>query len=263
MLNRFSDDEYFHLPNVRTVDGLVDLISGCTLAILGNVLDFRTYCAPNQAEEHTTTKEQQRLWRQFDRNNIPGDERMAMCYARGIAVELFRWIRMWCIVKTPDGDIIDDLPSKHMVEILTVLLDYKSKAEARKLKGAPHCALWMLKAQVLNVVKCDSSVEELWNNRKSKSKGSLTILDEGCTIQWKDDAPGKIIHPSKLFSFVILFLKTQDPQQITMNKLALQNLIVNFWKENDTGHDMRWMDYSTVVIIKSIISSSRHACQFL
>src|SRR3979490_478406 len=120
MLNSFSDDEYSHLPNARTVDGLADLISACTLAILGNVLDFRTYCAPNQAEQHPTTKEQQWLWKKFDRNNIPGDERMAICYARGIALELFRWIRMWCVVKTPEGDIIDDLPSRHMVALLNV-----------------------------------------------------------------------------------------------------------------------------------------------
>jgi len=199
MLNSFSDDEYSHLPNARTVDGLADLISACTLAILGNVLDFRTYCAPNQAEQHPTTKEQQWLWKKFDRNNIPGDERMAICYARGIALELFRWIRMWCVVKTPEGDIIDDLPSRHMVALLNVLLDYKSKAETRKLQGAPHCTPWMLKAQVLNVVKWDHSLEELWNNSKSKSNDSLTILDEGCTIQWKDACPRAIIHPSKLF----------------------------------------------------------------
>ena len=57
MLNYSSDEEYHQLPDVRTVNGLLDLILGCTLAILGNVLDFRTYCAPNQTEEKVTTKE--------------------------------------------------------------------------------------------------------------------------------------------------------------------------------------------------------------
>ena len=190
ILNHFSDYEYPHLPNLQTVDGLLDMVSGCTFVILGNVLDFRTYCTPNQTEEDPTTKEGRHLWKEFDRKNIPGDERMAMCYARGIALTVFRWIREGCIVKRPDGKIIDDLPSKYMVELLSALLAYKSKAVARKLIGAPHCAFWMLKAQVLNVVKCDGSVEKLWNERKGDPSDSLRMsLDEGCTVEWRDDAP--------------------------------------------------------------------------
>jgi hypothetical protein len=239
LLKRFSDDEYFHLPNVRTVDGLLDLISGCTLAILSNVLDFRTYCAPNQAEQHPTTKEQQHLWKKYDRNNIPGDERMAMCHARGIALHLFRWIRMWCIVKTPDDEILDNLPSKHMVEILNALLSYKSKADLRKLQGAPHCGLWMLKAQILNVVKCDSSVEKLWNQRTGKPSDSLRMtLEEGTTVHWKDDAPRVTIHQSKL-SFYLDLCETQYPQQISTSKPALPNSIAIFSMENSTDHNWR------------------------
>ena len=76
------------------------------------MLDFGTYVAPNQAEEEPTTKEQQNLWKMFDQNNIPGDERLAICYSRGLALSVFQWIRKWCTVKKPDGEIIDDLPSK-------------------------------------------------------------------------------------------------------------------------------------------------------
>lgn len=189
MLNYISDDEYFHLPDIQTVDGLLDLISGCASAILGNVLDFRTYSAPNQAENDPTTKEQERLWKEFDRNDIPGSERIAICYARGIALAVFRWIRTSCIVKNAAGEIMDDLPSKYIVNLLDALLAYKSGAISRQLYGAPHCALLMLKAQVLNVVELDSSIEKLWNQRTGKSSHSLTLtLDAGCTVQWKHDA---------------------------------------------------------------------------
>jgi hypothetical protein len=187
-LNHFLDDEYFHLPDTRTVNGLVDWISCCTLAILANVLDFRTYCAPNQTEVEEKTKQQWALWKDCDRNDIPGDERMAMCYARGIALTAFQWIRRWCIVKTPDGEVIDDLPSKQVVQLLDALLVYKSKAEKRKLSGAPHCASWMLKVQALNAVQCDKAVERLWNKRKGKSSDSLRMtLDKGCTVEWRSD----------------------------------------------------------------------------
>src|ERR1700694_660668 len=135
MLNYISDDEYFHLPDIQTVDGLLDLISGCASAILGNVLDFRTYSAPNQAENDPMTKEQARLWKEFDRNDIPGSERIAICYARGIALAVVRWIRTSCIVKNPDGEIMDNLPSKYIVNLLDALLSYKLGALSRQLHG--------------------------------------------------------------------------------------------------------------------------------
>jgi hypothetical protein len=185
-----ADEEFLHLPNVQTVDGLLDLIAGCTLVILGNVLDFRTYCAPNQAEEHTTTKEQQHLWNKFDRNDIPAEERIAMCYARGAALELFGWIRKYCIVKNPASEIIVDWPSKYLVNLLRALLVYKEKAEKRQLGGAPHCTLQKLKAQVQNVVNHDPLVATIWEARTYASSENLRLdLDKGCTVQWSDIIP--------------------------------------------------------------------------
>ena len=61
----------------------------------------------------------------------------------------------------PNGKIIDDLPSTYMVNLLDALLAYKLKALSGRFGGAPHCTLWMLKAQVLNVVEVDPSFEKL------------------------------------------------------------------------------------------------------
>jgi len=201
-LIKTSDDEHLHLPNVQTFQGLMDLISGCALAVLGNVLDFRTYSAPNQAEEDPTTRAQLQLWKDFDQNDIPGDERMAICYARGVALAVFGWIRDWCIVKTPDGEVVEDLPSKYLVNLLDALVGYKDKAKAQGLEGAPHCAPWMLKAQISNVVKCDRSIETLWGQRTGRSSDSLRMdMDEGCTVQWKDDLPSSEWLPCKLYLY--------------------------------------------------------------
>ena len=35
------DSEYLHLPDLRTLDGVLDLLSACSLIILRNVLDFQ------------------------------------------------------------------------------------------------------------------------------------------------------------------------------------------------------------------------------
>jgi len=126
-------------------------------------------------------------------------KRITICYARAIGLAVFQWFCTWCIVKTLDGEIIDKLPSKYIVQLLDTLLAYKPKAVSQKLDGAPHCALWMLKAQVFNVVKFDSWVEKLWNQRMGEPSRNFTLtLDAGCTVQWKDDA-----------IFVCLFFDTQ------------------------------------------------------
>jgi hypothetical protein len=189
MLKKLSDDELDHLPNINTANGLLDLIAGCSLAILGNVLDFRTYSAPNQAEDQRATKEQRSLWKKFDRNNIPGDKRMAICYAHGIALHVFEHIRKFCIVKTPAGTILDDLPSKYMVHVLDARLVYKSRAAQLNLGGAPHCSAAMLQVQVSNVVEVDHSVKVLWKERTCDTETLGIILDPGCTLEWSHDTP--------------------------------------------------------------------------
>lgn len=202
VLIQFSADELIHLPDVGTLDGLLDLISGCTFAILANVLDFRTYSAPNQHERDRTTKAQRQLWEDFDRNAIPGDERMAMCHARGVALVVFGWIRDCCIVQTPDGEVIDDLPSKYAVNMLDALIGYKEKADARSLKGAPHCEQGMLEAQISNVAKCDELVEGLLGKGTKGHSTNLKLnLDERCMVQWKENVPA-ISLPRKFHSHV-------------------------------------------------------------
>ena len=182
------------------------MISGCTFAILANVLNFRTYSAPNQPEATPTTRGQSSLWSNLDRNNIPGDECMAIVYAHGIALSVFAWIRKWCIVKDPKSKIIHDVPSKYIVHLLGALLAYKSKAYEQRLRGAPHCLPWMLEAQISNVIERDTSIDELWWKRKGKLSHTLTMtLDERCTVEWRDNTPHGLISselfPSQFFSF--------------------------------------------------------------
>jgi hypothetical protein len=177
LLIHFSDDKYSHLPDVRMLQGLLDLISGCTLVVLGNVLDFRTYSAPNQLEGEQTTAEQARLWRNFDWNDIPGDEHMAICYARGVVLTVFDWIRDWCIIKTPDSEVIDDLPSMYMMNLLSALLNYKQNAVVEDLQGAPHCVWWMLLAQVFNVTRCDKCLMKFWDQSRKSTSLQINIVN--------------------------------------------------------------------------------------
>ena len=152
------------MPDVQTIDGLLNLLAACNLAILGNVLDFRTYSVPNQREDEVMYPGQRLLMRKYDRNGIPSNERLAIIYARGAALSIFDWIRISFVVTGPDGNEVDDLPSKFLVQIIKALCIYKAKATLQGLKGAPNCDMASLKEQVMNVLECDNCIKELWSN---------------------------------------------------------------------------------------------------
>ena len=145
---------------------------------------------------------QQAMFVRYDRNDIPRNERMAICYVRGVALFLFDWVRQRCVITAPDGHVIHDLPSRFLVQILKSLINYKSKAMRLKLKGAPHCDTASLRKQVTNVVRCDSEVESLWKNNTGICDDSLTIEGkDSYTIQMKGGLGTKPLDPSKfLFS---------------------------------------------------------------
>lgn len=168
------------MPDIRTFDGVLDLLSACILTILGNVLDFRTYSAVNQDDEDKeASAAQKHLMATYDLNNIPRNERIALCYARGVALGIFHWVRTHLVITGPDGDIVPDLPSLFLVQILKALMNYKGKAMQMKLKGAPHCDTMSLRKQVMNVLKCDRSFKDTWNRSERISDHHLVFEGKG------------------------------------------------------------------------------------
>jgi hypothetical protein len=201
-LMAFAEVEYAHLPDVNTFNGLLDLLSACILAILGNVLDFRTYSAPNQDENSPISGPQKVLMAKYDRNDIPRNERMAICYVRGVALSLFDWVRSQFIITAPDGQILHDLPSQFLVKVLNALITYKARAMQMKLKGAPHCDSTALRKQISNVVKCDPHIEKLWNDKAGTVEDKLAFEGQGYLMQKKAGLITKKLDPSKLLLFI-------------------------------------------------------------
>ena len=175
-----------HLPDIKNFDGILDLLSLCILVILGNVLDFQTYSAPNQHQTESATQVQRSLMNRFDRNDIQVDERMAMCHGRGVAIFLLKWVRSCCLVTGPDGVAVEDLPSLYLVKVLKALLSYKRMAQKKRINGTPHCTLSLLERQIQNVVQCDPSFETQWRNRANLPDDSLNFgKKDGYKVEWK------------------------------------------------------------------------------
>jgi len=180
-----------HLPNVNNIDGLMNLLSACVLVILGNVLDFRTYCAPTQ-EEYTKADKNQQILIDHDINTISINERLAICYARGIALRLINWIRHYSLITGPGGDTIDDLPSRFFIQIAQTLIKYKQGANASKLDVQANCTMDMLTKQINNVLDIDPQISSLWSERHSLPSDSLALANQDeYSVQWLPDAQHK------------------------------------------------------------------------
>jgi len=184
-----------HLPNVYNIDGLMNLLSACVLVILGNVLDFRTYRAPTQ-DEYTKADKNQQILIDHEINTIPINERLAICYARGVALHLINWIRHCSVITGPGGDTIRDLPSRFFVQIAQTLIKYKEGANASKLDIQANCTLEMLTKQINNVIAIDPQISSLWPQRHSLPSDSLALANQDeYSVQWLPDAQRKWSSP--------------------------------------------------------------------
>ena len=126
------------------MEGVLNVICLAVLIILGNVLDFRTYSAPNQGEADEASAAQTTLMNTGDINAIPNNERIAYCYARGVALHILSWLRACTTFTGPPEGIADDLISLFFVQILASLSKYKSVAEANSYIGVPQCTSHLL-----------------------------------------------------------------------------------------------------------------------
>ncbi len=94
----------------------------------GNVLDFRTYTTAANQHAQPLTEAEKQLIMTNDINGIPTNERLAMCYTRGAALHLFRWVRECCIIHGPEGSVVKDLPSRFLIQIGKAMIYYKTKS---------------------------------------------------------------------------------------------------------------------------------------
>lgn len=164
----------------------MNLLSLCVLVILGNVLDFRTYTASISQQSQPLTTAEIWLMTQYDINGIPTNERLAICYCRGVALHLFEWVRQCCIVRGPDGSVVEDLPLRFLVQIGAALIQYKRKAEENNLEGVTHCSLALLTAQINNLMLINDNINETWSIHSANQSDCLELEDQSnYQFEWK------------------------------------------------------------------------------
>lgn len=127
----------------------------------------------------------------FDRNKIPKEERVSMRYARGIALELIRWVRTFCVVKRSSGMVVEDLPTEYLARQMATLLKYKEDAVSDDIFGAPQCTLELLRIQIENVPTCDEALSRYWHAKRSTLDTYHLGFGpkEGYSISWLPGEP--------------------------------------------------------------------------
>lgn len=87
-MKTYVDPAREHLPDLTTVDGVIDFFALCMLGIFCNILDIRTYqCGPDM----TPSKFLQQFHVDDDTNNISVEERYKCIRTRGLAYDLIFW----------------------------------------------------------------------------------------------------------------------------------------------------------------------------
>ncbi|EDR05515.1 uncharacterized protein LACBIDRAFT_329480 [Laccaria bicolor S238N-H82] len=181
-----DDPASVHLPNVETMEGMLNIICLAVLIILGNVLDFRTYSTPNQGEDDEASPTQRTLMDTGDINAIPNNERIAYCYARGVALHILKWLRSCATFTGPPDGLADDLISLFFVQILASLSDYKSLAEAKSYGGVPHCTSHLLSKQIANILEVDPILKAAWAYKERVPSCSLALEEkEKYNVEWQ------------------------------------------------------------------------------
>lgn len=122
--------------------GALDLFAFCFLVIFGNVLDFRTYTNPRGEPLENVLD--------YDQNGIAVEERINMCQARGVCLEILRW---WNSKYSAEGWSGIGLFTTHLlISQAMALINYKARVDSDNREGAPGCAFSMLLRQIKNAL---------------------------------------------------------------------------------------------------------------
>lgn len=184
-----------HIPDLATFDGLVDLISICTLGKLLSVVDLRTY------GDEKMIPQERNLWQQNDATPLPLADRLANQYARGQCMELLTWANdHFVVVDNSDGaeaeqDILT-FERQLFKKIIHILFCYKQSADANDIMHGPNFTSANLKMQLIGLCKTygmdglEKEMAELLISEMNRPDRSLFAFPDGMTVKEKQKGHG-------------------------------------------------------------------------
>lgn len=189
-----------------TIDGVLDLLSLCWMVIMSNVLDHRTYSAPNQDEYEDASPAELKRLGENDLNAIPQEERLNMVYARGICYDILRWFDAHFTVEDIATGVQRDAFGLRWIATETFkLMRYKETAELQGLQGAAHCTPKMLQHQINNVMQMEIT-RQVWVAVHAEGISEVEYLGwstemKGCVVVHKREV-GDSDHEGMILAYL-------------------------------------------------------------
>ena len=160
--------------------GLLDFLTLCNMGILFNVLDGRTYGEPNEPYPQSHYRDK------YDYNTIPDNDRRAYVYARGISLDLIRWLNSKLIVTGVEGNAdpqerleIKDLQVQYITRQGLTILQYLEKwiAEEKKKEEShfPNVDMDSLENQLLWAMDTIPWMETSWSEASNENDESFFL----------------------------------------------------------------------------------------
>jgi hypothetical protein len=115
---------------------------------------------------------------EYDQNGIAVEERINMCQARGVCLELLRW---WNTKYTIEK--AENMTTHLLMTQVAALLKYKRCVQQDNREGAPGCTLFMLTRQIENVLSLiipdeipSAALQKWWIARKKIPRKTDCVL---------------------------------------------------------------------------------------
>ena len=123
-----------HLPDLSSIDSLLEVLSLCNILVLSNVLDERTYYGEDVSS---------------DEKSISLVERYKITYSRGLALYLLDSLDSLYLLQeiNQSGNKFISLKAfaaSFLAQQSATVLHYKESAEGNGLDGAVYCTLDLL-----------------------------------------------------------------------------------------------------------------------
>ena len=150
------DEALDHIPDLTSVESLVDLLTLCNLGILHNVIDSESYTHSSCIDTaKISDAEKDQLWN-YDFNASIYHHRRAAIHTRALALELIEWVDKNYYIKPlhADGATVDQRGPKlkcgeiarlYLAQQCAALLRYKELAVQKKESGVDNCSTNMLR----------------------------------------------------------------------------------------------------------------------
>lgn len=197
-----ADPSYEHIPNLETMESVMDAVSACAIGIFINILDFETY-----RFQHT---EDEDYFRRNDLNAMTKNDRMACTYVRGLSWSLLQWLNENLEIqhRKKKCDLFE-LMETYFVDISLAIRSYKILSDNHSVRDKSGFELESLDHQLTHLFDEDTQFHRRLMKEFNNEATAMDFDTSGYTVKRRDH-PLKHKYDCSLHSMISLGLNPAD-----------------------------------------------------